>query len=337
MRVQFNTAHYHTTTLPHYHATTHCHSPPLPTTRRHPIHTTPLLPPPLPPSPPHTNPTTTPSENGYYIDTSGDCVAFCAAGTYAAEDGSCVAFCDAGFYLDDSSTCVACPPGSSCTTVPEKSVVLTTATTLGLEGGVDALDTDAEKATFESGIVEAMAAGENGLGGTIVVVTRVRATTSRRLSERAAEDSSGASYNGMVSLELHQGVKEQLEQEKEQLEQVKSCITKTVDSSDIAIAEVCLKEIVDYQLSASSSQTQSVPTAEPNHRSLSVSLVEIAYTLTVPIKGNEAIGNEVAIQVIQRPFYSYGSMAALCSRRYNIRTVPALTWVGRPSVYFILS
>ena len=205
-------------------------------------------------------------------------------------------------------------------------MVLTTATTLGLEGGVDALDTDAEKATFESGIVEAMAAGENGLGGTIVVVTRVRATTSRRLSERAAEDSSGASYNGMVPLELLQGVKEQLEQ-------VKSCM-KTVDSSDTA--EVCLKEIVDYQLSAASSQTQSVPTAEPNHRSLSVSLVEIAYTLTVPIKGNEAIGNEVAIQVIQRPFYSYGSMAALCSRRYNIRTVPALTWVGRPSVYFIL-
>jgi len=188
-------------------------------------------------------------------------------------------------------------------------VVLTTATTLGLEGGVDALDTDAEKATFESGIVEAMAAGENGLGGTIVVVTRVRAT-SRRLGERAAEDSSGASNNGMVSLELHQGVKEQLEQEKrlleqekkEQLEQVKSCITKTVDSSDIAIAEVCLKEIVDYQLSAALSQAQSVPTAEPNHRSLSASLVEIAYTITVPMKGNEAIGNEVAIQVIQRLF-----------------------------------
>ena len=213
-------------------------------------------------------------------------------------------------------------------------MVLTTATTLGLEGGVDALDTDAEKATFESGIVEAMAAGENGLGGTIVVVTRVRATTSRRLSERAAEDSSGASYNGMVSLELHQGVKEQLEQEKRLVGQMKSCM-KTVDSSDTA--EVCLKEIVDYQLSAASSQTQSVPTAEPNHRSLSVSLVEIAYTITVPMKGNEAIGNEVAIQVIQRPFYSYGSMAALCSRRYNIRTVPALTWVGRPSVYFILS
>ena len=152
-----------------------------------------------------------------------------------------------------------------------------------------------------------MAAGENGLGGTIVVVTRVRAT-SRRLGERAAEDSSGASNNGMVSLELHQGVKEQLEQEKrlleqekkEQLEQVKSCITKTVDSSDIAIAEVCLKEIVDYQLSAALSQAQSVPTAEPNHRSLSASLVEIAYTITVPMKGNEAIGNEVAIQVIQR-------------------------------------
>ena len=291
--------HHITTLLPHYHATTHCHSPPLPTTRRHPIHSTPSLPPPLPPSPPHTNPTT-PSENGYYIDTSGDCVAFCAAGTYAAEDGSCVAFCDAGFYLDDSSTCVACPPGSSCTTVPEKSVVLTTATTLGLEGGVDALDTDAEKAAFESGIVEAMAAGENGLGGTIVVVTRVRATTSRRLSERAAEDSSGASYNGMVPLELHQA---KLEQEKRLVEQMKSCITKTVDEADTA--EVCLKEIVDYQLSAASSQAESVPTAEPNHRSLSVSQVEIAYTITVPIKGNEAIGNEVAIQVIQRPFYSY--------------------------------
>ena len=171
-----------------------------------------------------------------------------------------------------------------------------------------------------------MAAGENGLGGTIVVVTRVRATTSRRLSERAAEDSSGASYNGMVSLELLQEVKEQLEQEKrlaeqdkEQMELVKSCITKTVDSSDIAIAEVCLKEIVDYQLSAALSQAQSVPTAEPNHRSLSASLVEIAYTITVPMKGNEAIGNEVAIQVIQRPFYSYGSMAALCSRIIYVR------------------
>ena len=188
-------------------------------------------------------------------------------------------------------------------------MVLTTATTLGLKDGVNALDTDAEKAAFESGIVEAMAAGKNGLGGTIVVVTRVRAT-SRRLSERDAEDSSGASYNGMVRLELHQGVmeqKEQLEQEKEQLERqlehMESCIAKTVDSSDTAIAEVCLKEIVDYQLSASSSQAQSVPTAEPNHRSLSVSQVEISYTITVPIKGNEAIGNEVAIKVIQRSFF----------------------------------
>ena len=172
-----------------------------------------------------------------------------------------------------------------------------------------------------------MAAGENGLGGTIVVVTRVRAT-SRRLGERAAEDSSGASNNGMVSLELHQGVKEQLEQDKEQMELVKSCI---VDSSDIAIAEVCLKEIVDYQLSAALSQAQSVPTAEPNHRSLSASLVEIAYTITVPMKGNEAIGNEVAIQVIQRPFYSYGSMAALCSRIICVRCP---LFVGRKaSVY----
>ena len=83
---------------------------------------------------------------------------------------------------------------------------------------------------------------------------------------------------------------------------MESCITKTVDSSDTAIAEVCLKEIVDYQLSAALSQAQSVPTAEPNHRSLSASLVEIAYTITVPMKGNEAIGNEVAIQVIQRLF-----------------------------------
>ena len=64
-------------------------------------------------------------------------------------------FCEDNEYLDrQSGSCTACPPGVSCSTQKVQTVVLATTTTLGLEGGVDALGTPEEKSAFGSAIAE---------------------------------------------------------------------------------------------------------------------------------------------------------------------------------------
>ena len=87
-----------------------------------------------------------------------DCV--CSLAKFKSFKGSTGCdYCEADFFVEDGE-CAACPPGAKCATAPMEDVVLTTATTLGFEGGSAAFDKAAETA-FESAIVEAMAAGSS--------------------------------------------------------------------------------------------------------------------------------------------------------------------------------
>ena len=151
---------------------------------------------------------------------------------------------------------------------------MNTATTLNLEGGVDALDTDAEKAAFGSGIVAAMAAGPNGLVVTVEVL-RVTAAASRRLAERSL--SSVVSTEGMVQLvDLMDGI------------------------SQLAIKAGLSVDAVKAMLGLNSFSTPELSTdiapPDSNHRALAVSSVVVDYTITVPEKENSAVGDLDAIK-----------------------------------------
>ena len=70
-------------------------------------------------------------------------------------------------------------------------MVLSTATTITIEGGVNALDTDEEKAKFAKGIEEAMATSWPTVEVKVLSVTATAAGT-RRLAEP------GSNYDGIV-------------------------------------------------------------------------------------------------------------------------------------------
>ena len=142
---------------------------------------------------------------------------------------------------------------------------MSTATTLNLEDGVGALDTDAEKAAFGAGIVAAMAAGPNGLVVTVEVL-RVTAAASRRLAERSL--SSVVSTEGMVQL----------------LDLVADAV-KAGLSVDAAKAMLGLNSFSTPELSTD------IAPPDPNHRALAVLSVVVGYTITVPEKENSAVGN----------------------------------------------
>jgi hypothetical protein len=216
------------------------------------------------------------------------------------DDGSCTAFCADGTYRDQDGSCVACPEGTQCITVvsarakpqqhstvnprnelitpsiitphtthlslrqPAKSVVMSTATTLNLEGGVGALDTDAEKAAFGAGIVAAMAAGPNGLVVTVEVL-RVTAAASRRLAERSL--SSVVSTDGIVQVTIKAGL-----------------------SVDAVKAMLGLNSFSTPELSTD------IAPPDSNHRALAASSVVVDYTVTVPEKENSAVGDLNAIK-----------------------------------------
>ena len=144
---------------------------------------------------------------------------------------------------------------------------MNTATTLNLEGGVDALDTDAEKAAFGAGIVAAMAAGPNGLVVTVEVL-RVTAATSRRLAERSSSPfASCASADGISQLAIKAGL-----------------------SVDAVKAMLGLNSFSTPELSTD------IAPPDSNHRALAVSSVVVDYTITVPEKENSAVGDLDAIK-----------------------------------------
>ena len=183
------------------------------------------------------------------------------------------AFCEDGFYLTEAG-CTACPAGTACATVPEQNVVLTTSTTLSLEGGVDALDTEAEKAKFAEAIVEAMAAGPNGLTVT-VEISRVSAVLSRRLQEH--DDGMTAVFDSMVPL--------------------KDALTK-LNGHDEAVKTLSLAiENFKNEVSTDPQQVLEPSAVDIKRRSLAPSQVVIDYKITVPEKHNKAVGDVNAIKV----------------------------------------
>ena len=199
------------------------------------------------------------------------------------------AFCEDGFYLTEAG-CTACPAGTACATVPEQNVVLTTSTTLSLEGGVDALDTEAEKAKFAEAIVEAMAAGPNGLTVT-VEVTRVAAVLSRRLEE-PAEDAYSAAYASMMDA----------------LSKLRAL---NVEDEALKLYEKPVNTLIDFDSFVNlvgNDHRGLEPSAE--RRSLAASQVQIDFTITVPVRDNEAVGDLNAIKASWR--ISPESPVSLC-------------------------
>ena len=157
---------------------------------------------------------------------------------------------------------------------------MTTATTLNLEGGVDALDTDAEKAAFGAGIVAAMAAGPNGLTVTVEVF-RVTAATSRRLDERSLSSVVSVSVDGIGQLAIKAGL-----------------------SVDAVKAMLGLNTFSTAELS-----TDVAVVPDSNHRALAASSVVVDYTITVPEKENSAVGDLDAIKAAAVSDYDAAAIA----------------------------
>ena len=86
--------------------------------------------------------------------------------------------------------------------------MLSTATTFTIDGGVDALDTDEEKAKFAVAIVEAIAAGPNSLKVEVRVLrVAPAATDARRLAVRGSNPMD-ETYDSMVQLAITAGLGE---------------------------------------------------------------------------------------------------------------------------------
>ena len=174
-------------------------------------------------------------------------------------------YCDLGYY-DSGGECSPCPDGATCTTMPEKDVVINTATTLGFEGGADAFDTDA-KAKFASAIEETLAAGDNGIKATVKVTAVTDA--SRRLGERAVNSAS-------VEVELF-------------MSKVKTLgLTKYINQGR--------KVEIDFDglntLAGPADQDD-----DHTRRSLVVTQLKVSYTITISVKDNAAIGDAVFVKV----------------------------------------
>ena len=169
-----------------------------------------------------------------------------------------------------------CPPGASCSTAPQKTVVFNTATFLGYVGGAGAIGDD-EKAKFESAIEEAMAAGANGVTAT-VAVTGVT-DTSRRLGERT-ESAASEAYDGMIELA----------------------------SNTFGLTTEAVKKIVSIDIDLKALAELADEDVDPTRRSLSVTEVKVDYTITVSSDDNAAIGDFDAIKVcssLHRPRYEH--------------------------------
>jgi len=177
---------------------------------------------------------------------------------------------------------------------------MTTATTLNLEGGVDALNTDAEKAAFGAGIVAAMAAGPNGLVVTVEVL-RVTAAASRRLADRNA--SPFASADGIAQVAVEAGLS---------VDAVKAM---TLDAiKQIKVPDAVKAMVVKAMLGLNSFSTPELPTdiapPDSNHRALAASSVVVDYTVTVPEKDNSAVGDLDAIKAAAVSDYDAAATAA---------------------------
>ena len=179
-------------------------------------------------------------------------------------------YCDLGYY-DSGGECSPCPDGATCTTMPEKDVVINTATTLGFEGGADAFDTDA-KAKFAAAIEETLAAGDNGIKATVKVTAVTDA--SRRLGERAVNSASVA-YDGALEVEL-----------------IMSTMSK--------IKTLGLTKYINLEIDLDGLNTLAGPAdqdADHTRRSLAVTQLKVSYTITISVKDNAAIGDAVFVKV----------------------------------------
>ena len=176
-------------------------------------------------------------------------------------------YCDLGYY-DNGGECSPCPDGATCTTKPEKDVVINTATTLGFEGGADAFDTDA-KAKFASAIEETLAAGDNGIKATVKVTAVTDA--SRRLGERAVNSASVA-YDDALELFMSK---------------IKTLgLTKYIKQN--------------IEIDFDGLNTLAGPAdqdADHTRRSLAVTQLKVSYTITITVKDNAAIGDAVFVKV----------------------------------------
>jgi len=180
-------------------------------------------------------------------------------------------YCDLGYY-DSGGECSPCPDGATCTTMPEKDVVINTATTLGFEGGADAFDTDA-KAKFASAIEETLAAGDNGIKATVKVTAVTDA--SRRLGERAV-NSASVVYDGALEVEL--------------------CMSKVKTLGLTKYINQGRKVEIDFD----GLNTLAEPAdqdADHTRRSLAVTQLKVSYTITISVKDNAAIGDSVFVKV----------------------------------------
>ena len=181
-------------------------------------------------------------------------------------------YCDLGYY-DSGGECSPCPDGATCTTMPEKDVVINTATTLGFEGGADAFDTDA-KAKFASAIEETLAAGDNGIKATVKVTAVTDA--SRRLGERAVNSASMA-YDGALEVEL-----------------IMSTMSKIKTLGLAKYINLVLEVDLDGLNTLAGPADQD---ADHTRRSLAVTQLKVSYTITISVKENAAIGDAVFVKV----------------------------------------
>ena len=186
-------------------------------------------------------------------------------------------YCDLGYY-DSGGECSPCPDGATCTTKPEKDVVINTATTLGFEGGADAFDTDA-KAKFASAIEETLAAGDNGIKATVKVTAVTDA--SRRLGERAVNSASVA-YDGAV--EVFSKLK------------TLGLTIKTLDLTKYMTKYI--KQNIEIDLDGLNTLAGPADQdADHTRRSLAVTQLKVSYTITISVKDNAAIGDAVFVKV----------------------------------------
>lgn len=186
---------------------------------------------------------------------------------------------------------MVCPLGASCTTVPEKTVVFTTATILEYDGGANAFGDD-KKAKFESAIEETMAAGAIGANGVTATVMVTGVTdTSRRLSEGVASVVSLA-YDGMLEL-----------------------ASKTLG--------VTTREVMKY-IDFDGLKALSEPKDEAldhTHRFLSAIEVKVDYTITVAANDNTAVSDFNAIKVKLDIFIAHTLEHYYALRTYTVNTI----------------
>ena len=186
-----------------------------------------------------------------------------------------------------------CPLGASCTTVPEKTVVFTTATILEYDGGANAFGDD-KKAKFESAIEETMAAGANGANGVTATVTVIGVTdTSRRLGERDMSVASMA-YDGALMI-----------------------MSKTLGLTTEAVRTGLSFDLADLK-ALSEPKDEAL---DHTHRFLSAIEVKVDYTITVAANDNTAVSDFNAIKVKLDIFIAHTLEHYYALRTYTFNTI----------------